>query len=241
MRSLRQKNDAPDDTPDIKVLSATRQKIADLTDKDNPLLVELEYLIDRYLKLARKLDRITRISDKYQVELREMNEKLDKASRTDPLTGLANRRDMIDALRNAIAEARKYGNITPSILLLDVDHFKETNDKYGHLAGDRVLVELAKTIDSYIGENGSVCRWGGEEFLILLPDCTVSRVRDIAEGLCKFIEVKPVIIDGGRCVDITVSIGGKAWNPGDDIDAWLRGADYMLYRSKSIGRNRISL
>lgn len=156
----------------------------------------------------------------------------------DPLTGLPNRaaiREHIDLLhRAARISLRPY-----AVLLLDLDHFKIINDRFGHASGDQVLTQVARRIPAHIREGDRVGRWGGEEFLCLLPHVDRTRACEIAERIRAGIESSP-IEQGERQIRMTTSIGVAAFpEDGDDPDALLAKADQALYEAKRSGRNRI--
>lgn len=147
----------------------------------------------------------------------------------DPLTGLSNRRSMIEQLERRIALASRDGEAS-SLLLVDLDHFKSINDTRGHLAGDSALVDVADAMTSTVRPTDEVCRWGGEEFLILLPESSVDTAARTAE------RIREAIADSG----VTASIGVADVRRGDTVSEWVRRADVALYAAKRNGRNRVS-
>ena len=156
----------------------------------------------------------------------------------DTLTGVWNRGAILDTLNREISRTRRERN-SLGVLLADLDHFKSVNDTYGHLAGDCVLREAARRMQSIIRPYDAVGRYGGEEFLILLPGCSGSEAYEKAERLRCVIHLNPVDTPTGP-VDVTVSIGCVAtedW-PGDSPNQILQMADLALYRAKEEGRNR---
>jgi diguanylate cyclase (GGDEF)-like protein len=167
---------------------------------------------------------------------RRMNRRLDRVSRTDPLTGLANRRDMAERLR-ALSHEPKGG---AAVLLIDIDLFKRINDEFGHDAGDAVLVAFASRLQAEAGDEAKVARWGGEEFLVLLPEAGNQPTRDLAERLRQSL-AEPIEL-GERRVRAPVSIGYcNLPLPGaQGADAWhhsLQLADAALYLAKDAGRD----
>jgi two-component system, cell cycle response regulator len=156
----------------------------------------------------------------------------------DTLTRVWNRGAILETLDREIWRSRREG---PSlgVLIADVDHFKSVNDTYGHLAGDRVLQEIAKRMETGVRPYDAVGRYGGEEFLILLPGCNASETRDKAERLREAIVREPIETQSGA-LKVTMSIGGIAtadW-PDDTANQFLQMADSALYRAKEEGRNR---
>jgi two-component system cell cycle response regulator len=156
----------------------------------------------------------------------------------DTLTGVWNRGAILDALNREVWRARREGN-SLGVLMGDLDHFKSVNDTYGHLSGDCVLREVAKRMQSNIRPYDAVGRYGGEEFLILLPGCGGSETLSKAERLREAITRVPIDTPAGG-LTITISIGGVAtadW-PHDSPNQILQMADLALYRAKKEGRNR---
>ena len=154
----------------------------------------------------------------------------------DSLTGLWNRAGILDILKRELVRARREG--TPvGVLMADLDHFKKINDTYGHLAGDAVLREVAQRLQAGVREYDAVGRYGGEEFLIVLPACQEIPVKH-AERLRTLVSAEPIYTDDGA-ISITMSLGVAASR--SDLfqpEALLRAADAALYRAKRAGRNR---
>jgi diguanylate cyclase (GGDEF)-like protein len=171
-----------------------------------------------------------------QAELEEMNARLQEMASLDPLTGLANRRRLAEGIDAATAGA---GAASPlSVLAIDIDHFKSYNDEYGHLAGDDVLRTVAATLQANTRAGDLVARFGGEEFVVLLPGVNVVVATRIAEGLRAALESHrwPHRL-------VTASFGiATAWNPAEiaDFSLLLSMADRALYHSKESGRNRVT-
>jgi diguanylate cyclase (GGDEF)-like protein len=171
-----------------------------------------------------------------QDELSRRNIELDRISRIDLLTELYNRRHLEEQLRRLEADRRRHA--TPlAVVLVDIDHFKRVNDTYGHAVGDDVLQQCARRLLAGTRAGDVIGRWGGEEFLILLPDTSLDEARAISERIRAAVAAPPISVDGGE-LDVTIS-GGCAVDDDGDIDALLRRADAALYRAKAGGRNRI--
>ena len=150
-------------------------------------------------------------------------------SRTDPLTGLSNRRALDDSLESLFAMKDRY-ELTFSLCILDVDHFKKINDEHGHLEGDRVLQEVASMIDNCVRETDVVTRYGGEEFVVLMPSTDL-------QGANIFAERVRVAVD--EQLQVTVSGGVAQASASDEPQTLLARADAALYRAKANGRNCI--
>jgi two-component system cell cycle response regulator len=176
--------------------------------------------------------RVKRLQD----ELRERNAELDTLSRTDPLTGTYNRRHMDAELARLTSSARWHGQ-THSVIMLDIDHFKLVNDGEGHPGGDVVLRIFADRVKSAVRTEDIVGRWGGEEFLVILPLTDIDGAMRLGERIRELVADEPVPVgDHGRAV--TVSAGCAAAS-GHDMRDLVRRADAALYAAKAGGRNRV--
>lgn len=160
---------------------------------------------------------------------------------TDMLTGLANRRAISDQLQSTVARAQRQGQYL-SVLMLDIDHFKRVNDGYGHQAGDVVLRSVAQTLQSRLRAQDQIGRFGGEEFLAILPDTSPEGALVLAEALRAAVEASPTQW-GAHSIATTISIGvrGGAITGSDTADGLVAAADMALYRAKQGGRNRVAL
>ncbi|HKK09494.1 MAG TPA: diguanylate cyclase [Bacteroidales bacterium] len=162
-------------------------------------------------------------------------EKLQKMASTDSLTGLFNRQHFETELSKALAYIKRYGtNI--SLVMIDIDHFKEVNDRYGHDVGDKVLVEFAKRCKAILREPDTPVRWGGEEFIIILPETDVNAAGEASEKLRQHIISEP-FFDVGT---VTVSLGVTGLLLSDNKNSLLKRLDDALYDSKRFGRNRVT-
>ena len=168
-------------------------------------------------------------------ELRRRTVELDRMSRTDHLTGLFNRRHLDDGLHALLASSRRH-SYPFAVLLVDVDHFKSVNDRYGHDTGDRVLQAVAGALGSAVRSEDLVGRWGGEEFLVLAPFTDVEGARVLGERLREGVASQTA----GSEVAVTVSIGAAVVPEGEGAaSAVLRAADRLLYDAKAAGRDRV--
>jgi diguanylate cyclase (GGDEF)-like protein len=151
----------------------------------------------------------------------------------DSLTGVFSRGALLDACRIELARASRHGR-APSMLLLDIDHFKSINDANGHLEGDRALVDFARCLSRHLRKGDVLGRFGGEEFLVLLPETSHQEALAIAERL------RESVAQAGDGPRLTTSIGMTTAVPGiDDLNAVLARTDAALYRAKDLGRNRV--
>lgn len=169
-----------------------------------------------------------------QDELRQRNEQLSRLVVTDALTGLFNRRYATEQLAHLVQHARRHHH-SLSVVLLDVDHFKAINDSYGHGVGDAALRELAGRLTTRLRREDTIARWGGEEFLVLLPDIDNDGAEAVAEALRAAVAASPLSVPGGP-LPVTISVGWATWED-EDEDALVRGADEALYAAKAAGRN----
>jgi diguanylate cyclase (GGDEF)-like protein/PAS domain S-box-containing protein len=157
----------------------------------------------------------------------------------DALTGVGSRRYAEIRLQSAIADCARHGERS-GVLFLDVDHFKQVNDTYGHDTGDRVLRMVADTLRVNVRSTDSVGRWGGEEFIVLLPGVESQALSTIAEKLRTLVSHSWVAVREGRLA-VTVSVGGTVTRPSDTLESLLRRVDDLLYRSKAAGRDRVTV
>ena len=172
--------------------------------------------------------------------------RLERLSRHDALTGLLNRRAMDDLLaqeeqraRRLVGQGRTPNTGQMAVLMIDVDHFKRLNDSQGHATGDRALQHLATVMASQLRDIDHLARWGGEEFLALLPATTGADALVLAERLCERVRSRPLQVDDLR-LPLTVSVGVAEWlGPHDSLDGLLGRADGALYQAKQAGRDRV--
>ncbi|CNC60734.1 diguanylate cyclase [Yersinia frederiksenii] len=167
-------------------------------------------------------------------EQKRLEQALEHAALRDPLTDLGNRRQFFPLVEQAHAQSQRYGQ-NFSLILLDVDHFKSINDQLGHHKGDEVLILLARTLESIIRECDIVFRWGGEEFVILLPLTDLNGALQVAESIRETIQM----ICQPNLPQLTVSLGVAQHQVGEDTDSLFKRMDEALYRAKASGRNRV--
>lgn len=160
-----------------------------------------------------------------------------RLANTDPLTGLSNRRMAMQELDRAIFESRTSGQ-TVSLVVFDIDHFKEVNDKHGHQTGDKVIAAVAGIAKRRARENDVVSRIGGEEFTWLIPGVDATRVAKLSEQLRLAVQMETIC---APLPSVTVSIGHATLEPGDTSLLLFSRADEALYKAKRAGRNRVAL
>ncbi len=165
------------------------------------------------------------------------DERLREVARTDFLTGLRNRRSMIDLLEQqrllSAREGSRFG-----VLLVDLDHFKTFNDRFGHACGDYVLAETARVMRSSVRSSDVVARWGGEEFLVMTPTTGARGAGVVAEDLRRAIEAQPLHF-AGQVLNVTATVGVATSSGRERTKETLKHADRALYRGKELGRNRV--
>jgi two-component system chemotaxis response regulator CheY len=200
------------------------------------------FAVQTRLVAAQRVTALHRQVATIRAELEQANLDLNERSLTDALTGLGNRRRMEEDLRRAHARALRIGR-PYGMTLFDIDHFKLYNDHYGHLAGDETLRQVAQCFNRETRGGESVYRYGGEEFLLVLPDCTIDDAVAAARRICRAVtdQAIPHVARPSSPPVVTLSGGVSCWTPGSalSVPELLREADDALFRAKSDGRNRI--
>ncbi len=173
-----------------------------------------------------------------ETKLRDYNANLKRLANVDPLTGLKNRRCMMNFLKENVENADYTEEKKAVIAIGDIDFFKRFNDYYGHACGDEVLMELAALFMDFMEEKGEVARWGGEEFLLVFTDCSLEQGIDYMEKLIHRIRLMDIRY-GGETLRVTMTFGVSEYDPIRTVDAIINNADKKLYYGKQNGRNRI--
>ena len=194
----------------------------------------------RYFNLAGMLVIMAFVSLTYYSLVADAEQSLRALATTDPLTGLHNRRRMLDIARNAQANAMRHHRGL-CVLLCDIDHFKNVNDGHGHEVGDLALQQVGQVLRASLRENDFVARWGGEEFLVLVVDADLDLAAQAAERMRRAVAQARVEVPAGPALALTVTIGVARLREGDTIDAAIARADTALYRGKADGRNRVTV
>lgn len=186
------------------------------------------------------LSALSLLALRVQLATERQREEMRKLANTDALTGIANRRHILNLGNRELSRARRYGNPL-SVLMLDIDKFKSINDRWGHPSGDRVIQELANATMLLVRGQDMCGRLGGEEFALILPETDASGAAVIAERLRRTVEASEACrADDGTVVRFTISIGVASLTPADaSFEAMLQRADKALYRAKEGGRNRL--
>lgn len=171
------------------------------------------------------------ITERKQLEL-----EMERLATTDRLTQTFNRLKFEEIIRKEIEMARRYGHLL-SLIILDIDRFKEVNDTYGHIAGDNVLKAVAGIAKENIRETDSLVRWGGEEFIIIAPGTSLEGAAELAERIRKSVED----FDFGQFKTVRISLGVTQFREQDTENTFLRRADDAMYTAKNKGRNRVEV
>jgi diguanylate cyclase (GGDEF)-like protein len=216
----------------------SRYLILDVLSVGFLLIITILIIRDMYYSI-----RMGKLFEKIRVvnkDLEVLNEKLDVESKTDFLTGLNNRRQIMKIYSHLKNHTIKEGSIL-SVIMIDLDYFKKINDQYGHEAGDKVLKKISVLLLENTRDDDYVGRFGGEEFIILMPNCDEEKAFGLAERIRTIIEKTPIVIDkAGLSVNVTISVGISCLYPecNNDSDT-ISEADKALYSAKDKGRNLV--
>ncbi|MDR2188452.1 MAG: sensor domain-containing diguanylate cyclase [Azonexus sp.] len=205
------------DASDDEALSATRQTL--------------------YVNLLIGLAVMTLVLLLTNMAIGRYQRQLEELAATDKLSGLPNRRTF-DLLARQVMRGARRSKEPLSIMLLDIDHFKDINDRYGHLAGDRMIREVAQAVKAMLRHADILSRWGGEEFIALCKGCDRENARLLAEKFRATIAAHPFAHDG-QPIAVTVSCGVAQGDSGETFEQWFERADRALYAAKRTGRNRV--
>lgn len=214
-----------------------RKDVEGSENKDDPLIILEEDFLERTTQSPREIEEL--------LKLAKAIEQIEKNIQTDFLTGLHNRSFCEEAIKKQsggfkrFLEAQKRGEegeMSTSLIILDIDNFKKINDTYGHPRGDEVLKQLAQILEESVRSLDICCRYGGEEFTIILPDTTLEEAKKLAERIREKIE-KEIKIEEKS---VTVSLGVAAFNKKcQELEAIIENADKALYRAKREGKNKV--
>jgi diguanylate cyclase (GGDEF)-like protein len=192
-------------------------------------------------ELARERHRLQQVLDESEARNRALqaaNAQIARLARIDPLTGLTNRRVLTETLPREVERARRGGH-SLAVVMIDLDHFKRVNDRWGHDAGDRLLVSVGGLLIARLRQTDLAVRLGGEEFALLLPETNAAQAASLAEELRQRLTQAA---DHGLPEPQTASLGVAVWSPTDiGPDDLLRRADRALYTAKKLGRNRVEV
>lgn len=223
-------------SPSAFVLAATEARVLAVSE---PLLLQLmqhSHLLS--LNLMRvQADHFRRNLESLQSSQRTERRYRDLAQ-TDALTGLYNRAWCNQVMTAQLAQCVQVGQAV-SLAMLDVDHFKQVNDRHGHPAGDVVLKSVADLLRGRFRGTDALARYGGEEFMVLMPATGVQQAQEVLEQVRQALQDLPIALDSGETLRCTISIGVAQHQPGQSLNELISLADQMLYRAKQSGRNRV--
>jgi diguanylate cyclase (GGDEF)-like protein len=214
-------HDLPDDPIEAKAL--LQQAREGLVQAGNKLNAASQTMRDN---MQQQVSQMTDLSNKL--------EEAEHAARKDPLTGLANRRKLAEFL-SSLAD-----DINISFVMIDIDHFKKINDRYGHDVGDDILSELANVLNDSTRSSDMVARLGGEEFCIILPEAELKQAGILAANLCQAVSLHR-FTSGSHHIDVNISLGVSQKKGSETSASSIKRADQALYQSKKDGRNRVTL
>ena len=197
-------------------------------------------------QLQNHLDSIRRDYDIFMRQSRNVLRELENVkmiSLRDQLTGIYNRRAFDEQTRLTLENLNSGALTAFSLIIFDIDYFREVNNNYSHLAGDRILANLARVVTETLRTDDFLFRYGGDEFIVLLPEARLSDAAKVAEKLRRQVEVVDFKLSrqGEASIHVTISLGVAEAHPGDTATTLLAKADAALYESKNGGRNRITL
>lgn len=197
-------------------------------------------LLDDFQKLESEYQKTKRALEIREIEVKAILAQAHELANTDVLTFLPNRRKIVSSLQEEVIRSNRYG-MPLSISILDLDHFKMVNDTYGHTAGDEVLRSVAARLRAHIRHPDTIGRYGGEEFLIVLPNSEMQAAAEQASRLCQ--QVRKLRIDVNENVlSMTISIGIAQFRIGqENWEEFLHRADEAMYQAKKAGRDRWAL
>lgn len=196
---------------------------------------------ERLIRSQRTISNDREVIRRYAAKLASTNRKLQNMAMTDFLTGLPNRRSALQRLKNLIAEVQRYGEPL-SCVMIDIDHFKQVNDTYGHDCGDSALKQITKLFEEKARSYDMVSRWGGEEFLVISARSSAADTCQLAERLRRTVESHKIRISKHQTMQLTISLGVATWCPDfHNAEELIKKADQALYQAKTNGRNRVEL
>ncbi len=207
------------------------------------LLPSLEAILKELQEIRKQNETLKKELEKYHEEVSRLKEELAEAkseAEIDFLTTIPNRRSFMRALQDAVRDF-EMRNYPFSLIILDIDNFKQINDKYGHIVGDEVLKEIGSVLRNYLRANTIVGRIGGEEFAILLPGVPLEDAKKVAERIRKVIENRVIRIDENTEINLTASFGVTQVKKGDTVESVIDRADMAMYEAKRKGKNRVEV
>ncbi|MFH5881886.1 diguanylate cyclase [Liberiplasma polymorphum] len=200
-----------------------------------PVMVKSLPIYDEKQNIVAAIEVFT--DERFQKQIYHENQELKDKLRIDPLTQIANRHFFDFQLSKKLEEAKMFANPF-GILVIDIDHFKQVNDTYGHLVGDEILKIVAKSLTSNTEKTDLVSRWGGEEFIVILDVTSTDDLLKVAERLRLVVAASSYQFENGKTIQVTISLGGTLAKPGDSAKTLIARADDNMYFAKQNGRNQ---
>ena len=226
-----------DDTFDPEILADIKMRKDEIGRFTGIFESMATYVSERTRHLEAVVEERTRHLNQEIARRKELEDELRQLANTDALTGATNRRHFLELCDKELQRARRYGR-PMALLMMDVDHFKRINDSHGHALGDEVLKRLVETCQADLRGQDVLGRLGGEEFAVVMPECTLEAAETVAERLRRTLAANTVPA-AGESVNFTISIGVVDWAPERSLEATLERADKAMYAAKSAGRNRV--
>jgi len=228
----------------IFAAACTNDLMIDIAGWETPRLLPLGFVAIMVSMAVSLANRITTVLCNLEWEVTQrtadlsaVNEQLAAAARQDPLTGLLNRRGFIEVAKAEVQRFLRTGRAF-SLVLADLDHFKNVNDRYGHVCGDYVLQEVARLFRERVRDMDNVARWGGEEFMLIIPETGYEGAVLLAESLRRSVAMHEFQF-GEQQLHVTMTLGISTFGRSDTLDSCIARADQALYRGKQQGRNRV--
>jgi diguanylate cyclase (GGDEF)-like protein len=202
----------------------------------NPLLPAFTRLYEQYIKLAYQSQTTVMENKRCKTQLIEMSRSLELTTRVDIMSGLANRRDILGKIEQEFSRALRHQR-TFSLILADIDDFKRVNDSYGFNCGDEVLVEIANVLKSCLRSEDVCARWGGEEFLLLLPETTIEGAEAVAQKICQSVTMTEFRVNKPG-IRVTISLGVCEYSQEQTTFECISKAEQALLKAKQAGKNQ---
>jgi diguanylate cyclase (GGDEF)-like protein len=202
----------------------------------NPLLPAFTRLYEQYIKIEHQLEAAVRENKRSKTQLVEMSRSLELTTRVDIMSGLANRRDILGKIEQEFSRALRHQR-TFSVILADIDDFKRVNDSYGFNVGDEALVEIANVLKSCLRSEDVCARWGGEEFLLLLPETTIEGAESVAQKICQSVAMTEFRVNKPG-IRVTISLGVCEYSLEQSTFDCIARAEQALLKAKQSGKNQ---
>ena len=203
------------------------------------LLPSQQDLLEKNRALETMRANLYEANQRLEARVAERTRELERLATSDPLTSVSNRRELMDRLQAEMQRVQRYQHPL-SVLMIDLDYFKAINDTHGHQTGDRVLVALADLFRNSCRATDTIGRYGGEEFMIILPETAIEKGLTFAERLLERVREMPVEVDG-ESLSVTCSIGVAGAAAEETVGDLIDRADQALYSAKTLGRNRVAM